>query len=332
MSLGGEGTSTAMTEIDYRRLFKDLPTPYMVLDTDLRFLDVNDHYLEATQRTRAELLGAYVFDAFPGNAEEIAPFETALREALDGRPSTLERQRFPIPETDGGSRRDVVWTCRHVPVHDEVGRVCGVVQHAVDVTQDVAAEQMRDAVSHEFAHRIKNLLATITVIARRTAAHAQTMDDFTTVFGQRIDAMARTHQLLVNGGWDGMLLSDLLEGELTPFRNEGRSAITLRGPRVMLTSIQAQALGMAFHELSTNAAKYGAFSDPNGRLDVRWVLEAGKLRIEWNESGLEGVKAPDNIGFGSRIIEEVTPMQVEGEVERTFTPNGMCCTIDVPMV
>ncbi|MEI2383803.1 HWE histidine kinase domain-containing protein [Breoghania sp. JC706] len=322
-----------MTAIDYGRLFNDLPTPYMVLDTELRFLDMNQHYLDVTQRTRADLIGRYVFDAFPATAEEIAPFETALREALSGQTSVLERQIFPIPEPDAenGGRREVCWTCRHVPAYDENGEICGVVQHAVDVTSEVAAEQMRDAVSHEFAHRIKNLLATITVIARRTAAQARTMEDFTTVFGQRIDAMARTHQLLVNGGWDGMLLSDLLEGELTPFRNEGRGAITLRGPRVLLTSTQAQALGMAFHELSTNAAKYGAFSDPAGRLEVRWTLEAGKLKIEWNEDGLHDVQAPDTIGFGSRIIEEVMPMQVEGEVERVFNSTGMHCSIVVPM-
>lgn len=322
-----------MTAIDYRRLFQDMPTPYMVLDTQLRFLDVNTHYLEVTQRTREDLVGKHVFDAFPGSEEEMAPFRAALEAALEGRPSVLERQYYaiPQPEGEGSGRREVWWTCRHAPVYDEAGNVCGVAQHAVDVTAEVAAEQMRDTVSHEFAHRIKNLLATITVIARRTAAHAETMDDFTTVFSQRIDAMARTHQLLVNGGWDGMLLSDLLEGELKPFRNEGRGAITLRGPRVLLTSTQAQALGMAFHELSTNAAKYGAFSDPHGRLDVRWNLEAGQLKMEWNESGLENVAVPDSIGFGSRIIEEVMPMQLEGNVERTFTPSGMRCSIAVPM-
>ncbi|MDJ0931208.1 sensor histidine kinase [Breoghania sp.] len=190
---------------------------------------------------------------------------------------------------------------------------------------------MNDAVSHEFVHRIENLLATITVIARRTAAHARTMEDFTSVFGQRIGAMARTHQLLVDGGWDGMLLSDLLEGELTPFRNERRSTITLRGPRVMLTSTQAQALGMAFHELSTNAAKYGAFGGPTGRLDVRWTLGGCDLKIEWVEDGLEGVQAPEATGFGSRIIDEVMPTQVEGEVQRSFTLTGMRCSIVVPM-
>ena len=322
-----------MTAIDYRRLFNDLPTPYMVLDTDLRFLDANDHYLEATKRTRDELIGTHIFAAFPGSEEEIAPFRDALLGALAGQATLLERQHYAIslPEDQGGGHREVWWSCRQAPVYDNNGRICGVVQHAEDVTSEVAAEQMRDAVSQEFAHRIKNLLATITVIARRTAAHARTMDDFTTVFGQRIDAMARTHQLLVNGGWDGMLLSDLLEGELTPFRNEGRSAITLRGPRVLLTSIQAQALGMAFHELSTNAAKYGAFSVPQGRLEVRWALEGGKLRIEWNEGGLDGVEGPENIGFGSRIIDEVMPMQVDGEVERVFTPSGMHCRIVVPM-
>ncbi|WP_321339301.1 HWE histidine kinase domain-containing protein [Breoghania sp.] len=319
--------------IDYRRLLQDLPTPYMVLDTDLRFVDVNAHYLAATRRRREELIGHHVFAAFPASAEMTAPFEDALKGALQGEFTVLERQCYtiPVPDDEGGGTREVWWSCRNAPVHDEQGNICGVVQHAEDVTAEVAAEQMRDAVSYEFAHRIKNMLATITVIARRTGAQAETIDGFNAVFGQRIDALARTHQLLVDGGWDGMQLCDLLEGELTPFRHEGRGNITLRGPRVKLTSTQAQALGMAFHELSTNAAKYGAFTDPAGRLVVQWGLAGGSLRIDWVEEGLSDVAAPERIGFGSRIIEEVMPQQLEGEVDRKFTPSGMHCAITVPM-
>ncbi|WP_319775624.1 HWE histidine kinase domain-containing protein [Breoghania sp.] len=319
--------------IDYRRLLQDLPTPCMVLDRQLRFVEVNAHYLAATRCTREELVGQHVFTVFPASEEVSAPFEDALKRALAGEITVLERLCYaiPVPEDEGGGTREVWWSCRNAPAHDEQGRICGVIQHAEDVTQEVAAEQMRDAVSHEFAHRIKNMLATITVIARRTGAQAESIDGFNTVFGQRIDAMARTHQLLVNGGWDGMQLSDLLEGELTPFRNEGRGCITLRGPRVKLTSTQAQALGMAFHELSTNAAKYGAFTDPAGRLTVQWGLMEKGLKIEWIEDGLSDVVVPERIGFGSRIIEEVMPMQLEGTVERKFTPSGMHCEIIVPM-
>lgn len=322
-----------MTAIDYQRLFYDLPTPFMILDTEMCFLEVNDRYLEITQRSREDLIGTYAWTAFPGEDEEVEPFRRGIEQALAGIPNTLERQLFaiPVPEAQGGGRRDVWWTCSHIPVYDHDGQICGALQHAVDVTAEVTAEQMRDAVSHEFAHRIKNLLATITVIARRTVAHSESMQDFTQVFSQRIDAMARTHQLLVNGGWEGMLLADLLEGELQPFREEDRGAITLRGPRVVLSSTQAQALGMAFHELSTNAAKYGAFAHPDGRLEVRWALEGGNLKIQWHEDGLENVTAPSSIGFGSRIIEEVMPMQLEGDVTRQFEPSGLRCSIVVPM-
>lgn len=323
-----------MGTIDLQRMFHSLPSPYMVLDRDLRFIDMNDQYLETTKRTREELLGQYVFDAFPESGERLAMFKSAFERAMAGEPNSIIKKPFsiPRPKSEGGGMRDVWWTCHHIPIHDTEGAVCGMVQKALDVTTEVTAERMREIVSREFDHRVKNHLSTIAAIARRTAKSAVSTEAFLADFEARINAMARTHQLLVHGGWDGMTLSDLLESELNPYRQDGHRQITASGPTVELTGKQAQALGMAFHELATNAAKHGAFKDPHAKLDVRWSVDPGEngLEIVWHEDGLYGISEPTSNGFGSTIIETVLPAQVSASVERRFLPSGLRCTIRIP--
>lgn len=145
-----------------------------------------------------------------------------------------------------------------MPIFDVAGQIRGVLQQAEDVTSEVTAEAMRDVVSREFDHRVKNLLATVASIARRTAQSATSIKAFLQDFDARIAAIARTHHLLVQGGWDGLGLAELLEAALGAFTGADGDFIA-SGPAVELSGRQAQALGLAFHELATNAAKFGSY-------------------------------------------------------------------------
>ena len=205
-----------------------------------------------------------------------------------------------------------------------------MVQKAVDETTEVLAERMRDIISLEFDHRVKNLLTTVSTIARRTAKSAVTTEEFIENFDARIDAMARTHQLLVEGGWDNMSLENLLSAELKPYLQADHRKVVLAGPAVTLTAKQAETLGMAFHELATNAAKYGALKDPDAVLDIRWSNEAGTIMIDWSETGLHGLRPPKDKGFGSVIIEKAVPTELSGSVKRRFLPGGLHCRIEIP--
>ena len=161
-------------DIDFERMFYSLPTPYLVLDRQLNILDMNDQYLAVTQRSREDLLGRYVFDAFPEGPDRLAMFRDAFQRAVNGEANAIVKSPFSIPRpaAEGGGMREVWWTCHHLPVYGSDGVLCGMLQKAVDVTAEVLAERMRDIISLEFDHRVKNLLATVSTIARRTAKAA----------------------------------------------------------------------------------------------------------------------------------------------------------------
>ena len=320
-------------DVDFRRMFYSLPTPYLVLDKELRIVDMNELYLEVTQRSRASLLGQYVFDAFPESEERLTMFKTAFERAVAGEANSIVKSPFSIPRpaSEGGGMREVWWTCHHLPVYDSAGEICGMVQKAVDQTAEVNAERMRDIVSREFGHRVNNLLTTIASIARRTAKSARSTDEFISAFESRLSAMARTHQLLVEGGWDGMNLADLLSAGLKPYMDDAKHKIVLNGPPVALTAKQGETLGLAFHELATNAAKYGALKDSEASLEVRWSIDSENLTIDWSETGQRNLCVPKKSGFGSIIIEQALPSALSGKVERNFLPDGMRCRIKIPL-
>jgi PAS domain S-box-containing protein len=316
--------------IDFERLFQELPSPYMLLDRDLRFVGMNAAYLAVTSRRREDLIGRYVFDAFPEEGENLATFRSAFERAAAGEANLVVRRLFRIPAVGGGFK-DVWWTCHHIPVFDTEGRPNGLLQKAEDVTAAVDAERLQAIVAREFDHRVKNLLSTIMAIARRTARSAATLEVFLDGFDDRLTALGRTNQLLVRNGWDGMDLTGLMESELALYDADDRR-VTVSGPAVRIHGNGAQALGLAIHELATNAAKYGALARPDTRLDVTWSREAatGDLEIVWCESGLGDLAPPTAHGFGSIIIEKVMPQELAARVERRFHPDGLTCVIRIP--
>lgn len=329
------GTNLVETGIDFQRLIKDIPTPLMVLDQALCFIAANDCYLEMTHRTEAALLGSFVFDAFPETEVRVAVMREAFDGALAGNITSLARYVFAIEGADGISV-DSWWDCEQRPVFGTDGKIVGMMQHAHDVSREVAAERMRDAISIEYDHRVRNLLSKVSAIARRTARSAGSMQQFIADFDPRILSMARAHQLLAEGTWDRINLVDLVNGELAPFTTPGSAvpdAVQISGPAVILSSRIAQALGMALHELATNAAKHGALSHAGGRLDVHWSIDAttGAVELRWNEANATLIARPRGSGFGSIIIDRILPSEVAGSVTRDFTPRGLDCRITIPV-
>lgn len=337
------GAISAMSETQYRQLFLALPSPHMILDASMRFLAANDAYLAMVQRRRDQLIGRHVFEAFPDSEERVRAFREAFERTLAGEVTVVERRPFFVQRSETGEGTVERWfTCHHVPLRDADGRPCGVVQHSEDVTGEVLAERLQAALSGEFDHRVKNLLATVASIARRTAQSATSTAAFVEDFEARIQAMARTHALLVDGGWDRLSLEELVEGALAPFRGAGR-AVAVGGPAVELSGAQAQSLGLALHELAVNAVKHGALGAEVGRLAVSWsVLPAvapigaggGRsrmLELSWCETGLSGIAPPAVTGFGTTLLERVLPAEVEGSILREFLPHGLSCTIRLPL-
>lgn len=229
-------------------------------------------------------------------------------------------------------------------------RLIGLV---ADVTDQRIAEERQALLIRELHHRVKNTLATVQAIVGSTARTASSIDSFYEAFVGRIKSLAHTHSVLTEATWQTADLRALLLSELRPYAEaqeeeapagkadegdveaalDGR--IRLDGPDTALPSEIAVPIGMAIHELTTNAAKYGALSNRRGRIAVSWAVlpggPAGMLRFAWRESGGPPVEPPRRQGFGSRLLQRVLTTQVQAEVETLYAPDGFVLTMLAPI-
>lgn len=186
----------------------------------------------------------------------------------------------------------------------------------------------------ELSHRAKNQLAVVVAMARRTAERSEGIADFETVFSERLMALARSTDLLVNQNWRGVALAELVDAHLMPFVAGNKTRLVVGGPHVELGPDPAQSIGLALHELATNASKYGALSVPGGIVTIRWrYTDADRrgLRIEWSESGGPPVAEPARSGFGSVVIQRTVAQSLNGEVTHEFRRDGVFWAIEMPV-
>lgn len=474
--------------VDFKALFENLPSPYMVLDQDLRYVAMNRAYEDAVRMPRERALGRSVFEMFP-DAENSA----RLLESFDyvfekGEPHTLAFIPYEVPRSkaEGGGTELRYWTAVHTPLKDAQGRVTHVLQNTVDVTElrrlkdaarpegitlltraqeveaahrrlaeesaqfrqlfmqapgfiailaepehifafcnnayhrliggrdilgrpitealpevaeqgfvellnqvyrsgeafvgsgvsvflqraegedpeerfvDFIYQPMRDASGNvsgifvegsdvtdriraqrqqrllldELNHRVKNTLANVQAIAAQTLRTTPEPAAFRDAFEARLMALSATHNLLTASTWTGADLQEVLLIELEP---HGVEHYRFEGPSVRLSAQEALTFGLVFHELATNAAKYGALSSPEGCVKVRWRVEEGdgqqRLKLEWSEHGGPPItQAPAHKGFGSRLIERSVRSDLGGKAEVSFEPGGLVCRIDIRLL
>jgi PAS domain S-box-containing protein len=201
-----------------------------------------------------------------------------------------------------------------------------------DITERRDTEAQRDLLLAELSHRVKNTLATVISIARQSFARNQNVDDVIASFDARIRGLAQTHTRLAEASWSGVSFETMLNDELVPYRREDGSNIRISGPPVRLSPRSALTLGMAIHELATNAAKHGALSSKKGVVDVAWHLDpARQLHIAWTESGGPAVGPPERSGFGRLLLERALASDLHGDVRLDFARSGLICTICLPL-
>jgi PAS domain S-box-containing protein len=207
-------------------------------------------------------------------------------------------------------------------------RVIGI---NIDVTERKRAEDQQRVLVAELDHRVKNVLATVSAIVTQTQDAGGSTVDFVAALDSRIKSLARAHELLSQSRWSGVSLAEIAWCEFAPYSADN---VECSGPNVTLKAEAAQAMAMVLHELTTNAAKYGAFSDRTGRVLLRWRwLEngsQGRLAIEWREIGGPPVLAPQQSSYGTTIIRELIPFEFGGTVELTFPGDGVRCRIEIP--
>jgi PAS domain S-box-containing protein len=190
-----------------------------------------------------------------------------------------------------------------------------------DITEAKARQEHIEVLLREVNHRSKNLLSLVQSIARQTSG--STHEEFITRFSQRLQALAANQDLLVHNEWRGVAIYDLVRAQLAPFVDLIGRRIILGGPTLSFTPVAAQGVGMALHELATNAGKYGALANAGGRVDVAWTCEEETFSISWTESNGPPVTAPQRHGFGSTVIGRLAEMSVEGVVDLQYRHTGV---------
>lgn len=245
------------------------------------------------------------------------------RMAQDGCAYQLE---FRVLRPDGQVRWCIGSAAATVDADGRVTRVSGV---TFDITDRKEAEERQTLLAREVDHRAKNALALVQSILRLT--HANSLPAYISAVEGRIKALSRAHAVLSQSRWHGADLRGLVGEELAPYRVGNAERIKTIGPEVLLQPASAQTLALALHELATNAAKYGALSSKSGRLSLNWMLNNGKLDLDWSESGGPSTKPPNTKGFGTRIILASIERQLRGHVAFDWRPEGLRCTISVPL-
>ena len=221
------------------------------------------------------------------------------------------------------------------PIFSDNREVGGIFVEGCDVTDAVRAEQRQALLIRELHHRVRNTLATVQGVMNTTARTAATIEEFQEAFAGRLSSLAKTHAVMTEELDQSVSFENLLNQELGCYFDDLGRRIQLQGPTVDLPSQIAVPLGMAVHELTTNAAKFGALTCDAGRVSVEWSLAdspvGSALLWEWNETDGPIVKPPGREGFGSMLLKRVLSQQIGAEVNVAFEPEGFRLKMLVPL-
>ncbi|MEI4470654.1 sensor histidine kinase [Frigidibacter sp. MR17.24] len=260
-------------------------------------------------------IGPIAARAFAGEASYFADF-----------PLTIDRHGYPEPCN---------FTFCYSPIRDAEGRVGGVMDTVVETTDKVLAERALELRNTELAHRLKNTLAVVSVIARQTLRAAADTAEAWEKLSARLGALAAAHHILTSGAQVAAPLADLVGTALASQAALAEGRIALSGPPVALEARQALAVALIVSELATNATKHGALSVPEGRVALDWQVTgdatARALCLDWVESGGPPVTAPSRQGFGSLLIGRVAPLDFGGTAETRFAAAGLHYRLTGPL-
>lgn len=191
---------------------------------------------------------------------------------------------------------------------------------------------IRTSLTRELNHRVKNTLANVLSIAALTRRRATDIDDFTESLTARIRALSATHDLLSQTDWANAAIGDIVRSELAPYMEGNENHVEMSGPDIKLAPNDAMSLGLAIHELATNAAKYGALSILEGRIHIHWrLLSPDCAELRWREENGPVVTEPTKRGFGRDLIEKIVAHELKSQVSLQFNPGGVECTLKVPV-
>jgi two-component system CheB/CheR fusion protein len=244
---------------------------------------------------------------------------------------TLASSERELTAPDSGTR----YIVRILPYRNLDNFITGVVITFIDVTAIARAEERQRLLLAELQHRVRNTLSVVRSIARRSAETSTSVEEYASHLDGRLNAFARTQAVVTRDPESGVDLEYLIVEELLVYNVREGEQLRISGPTMRLQPKAAETFALAIHELATNAIKYGALSQPAGRINISWrvenAAEAAQLIFDWREKGGPTVMPPKRKGFGSELLERTIAFELKGKTTLAFDPAGFSCTISVPM-
>jgi PAS domain S-box-containing protein len=327
--LSEEVAERHLAEESFRTMVEESPNGIIMVDAEGKIVLVNKTAERLFGYQRDEIVGQKVEVLVPEALRSVHPrFRTSYQHRPEARPmghgrdlTALRKDGTTFPVEIGLN-----------PVETNAGK--RILATVIDITARKRAEQHRDMLLRELSHRVKNNLAVISSIARLTRATSSSPDEFFEAFEGRLAALAAVHGLLSETEWQGADLAALVASVLAPFTTTAIN-VTCQGPPVLVSPDMASPISLILHELATNAAKYGALSQPSGQLDIAWrtIQQDGAgemLELTWMEQDGPPVNPPKHEGFGTRVMRQLTERQLGGTIETEFAPSGLRSRLAVP--
>jgi PAS domain S-box-containing protein len=298
-------------------------TPDLVFVKDLQSRALLRNPAARFGRTWEEIEGRKESEwhAKQGEAEQVVAND---RQVIASGKSMQFVERFT---TDEGER---VLLSTKSPLFDEAGDIIGTIGVSTDITERENRARHVEFIMRELSHRSKNLLSVIIAIARQSAKQSTSIEDYSVRFEERLSALARLHDLLVQEEWRGASLQAVAHSQIAPFAG---SRVRTDGPEVKLRPDVAQTMSMVFHELATNASKYGALSNEKGSVTVTWgITDAGEKRlfVQWQERDGPPVVTPQRRGFGTVVVERMSLQVGDASASLKYPSSGVIWYLEAP--
>lgn len=306
-------------------LYKTAPIGLATVDRNMRFLRVNQRFADVAGHEMDALIGRTLEDMIPALA---ARMTSPIKEVFDQTKEEAVNVDATLRMSDEAVRDFLI----DFYPYEEDGRTTAVGVVLKDVTEVRRLEKELRRLMDELQHRVKNTLATVASIVNQTVSSRSERGELVNTLKRRIGALAATHTLLTLRDWRDASLRDILQAELNPYDQQGR--IEIEGPDVRLPPKHALSLTMTLHELTTNAAKYGALAREGGKLEVTWMVSVDahgrQLTLHWIESGVAGISpAAIKQGFGTRLIKSAVAHDLQGTCDYRLADGGLNCTMSM---
>jgi two-component sensor histidine kinase/PAS domain-containing protein len=292
----------------------------------------------ADQLAERPPVGCMFSEAFPLDAQNSEEALTLARFSAESLDTLLATKPFHGVEVKLRGERNAksAFLLSAGPLVDDAKAIVGSIVTLTDMTERKRAEEQQTMMVAELNHRVKNILAIVQSVAAQTLRSAGSLDNFADAFSGRLKALAIAHDILTQTRWIGVGLSELLTAVLAPYRTPDEPRISIHGPAVLLPARAVVPLSMVLHELTTNAAKYGALSKRRGAIEITWQVSGSldkSVELVWQERGGPEVKAnaKASAGFGTKLIDRAVRHDLDGKTKVDFDKAGVRWTIAFPV-